>query len=251
MENNKSIAFLFFYFISTAVFGQSTFYNEGRIRYERKTNAFRLTEGAWINKTFEKQKFQTDTFNLDFNSSASLYYNPSYDPDEINFNEMYFSMRVSPSKTNIVYKNLKKDTLWVMRDLFEERLLITDSLRNIDWKITGEKREIAGFNCQKAVGILFDSMYVVAFFTDQILPKSGPETFGKLPGMIMGIAIPRLYTSWMAIDFKPDVREIKKPAMPKKKKSTYNWNQYYTKISESFKDWGNLYSTLMVWMWGV
>ncbi len=248
---NKIILSAIIFILAFSSQAQSPFYNAGTIRYERKTNGFRLSEGSWMNRFFEKQKFVTDTFTLEFDSSASLYRVPDFDPEETNQNEMYFSMRVNPSKSNMVYKNLLTDSMIVSRDLFDEKLLITDSFRNIKWKITGEVRDIAGFHCQKAVGVLFDSMYVVAFFTDQILPKTGPETFGNLPGTVLGVAVPRLYTTWMAIDFNPEKPVIKKPNFSKKKKLQYNWNGYYTKVSESFKDWGNLYSTLMVWMWGI
>ncbi len=247
----KCLIFTFFC-ISVSAFSQTLFYNSGSIQFQRKTNAFRLTEGGWMNRMYEKNKFLNDTFRLDFDSSQSLYFNPSYDPDEGGRDGMYFSMSVNPSKSNVVYKNHNSDTLWVMRELFDERIVIHDSIRKIQWKITDEVREIAGFSCHKAIGILFDSMYVVAFYTDQIITQSGPESFGNLPGMILGVAIPRLHTTWMAIDFKAEKPSIKKPSVPKKKKTPpYNWNNYYLKLSERFKDWGAPFNNIMVWMWGV
>lgn len=247
----KYVTLLAFVFSILSIQAQATFYQSGSIRYIRKTNGFRLTEGSWLNQFFQKTKFVTDTFQLDFNAKSSVYYAPSYDPDAADSREMYFSFRIAPSNSQTVYKNLETDTLWAARDLFDERILITDSFRNIKWKITGEVREIAGFTCRKAVGLLYDSLYVVAFYTDQITTPSGPETFGKLPGMILGLAIPRLYTTWMAMDFKAGNPEIKKPTMPKKKKNTYSFSSYYTGISDRFKNWGPLYATLMVWMWGM
>jgi GLPGLI family protein len=230
---------------------QNNFYTGGSIRFIRKTNAYRLTEGSWMNQSYEKNKFQTDTFTLDFDSSQSIYYNPSFDPDLLSFQDQYWSMSVNPTKSNVVYKNHVSDTLLLMRDLFDERIIIYDSIKNIHWKITGEYREIAGFTCRKVIGKLFDSMYVVAFYTDDIKTQDGPESFGNLPGMIMGLAIPRLFTSWMALDFKPTASKIVKPALPKRKKTIYNWNSYYLKLTERFKGWGPPFSDLMVWMWGV
>ena len=68
----------------------------------------------------------------------------------------------------------------------------------MDWRITGERRTIAGFECHKAVGRIMDSVYVVAFYTDQIVTNGGPESFNGLPGMILGLAIPRINTTWFA-----------------------------------------------------
>ena len=57
---------------------------------------------------------------------------------------------------------------------------------------------IAGFNCRKAVTKIFDSVYVFAFYTDEIIISGGPCSINGLPGMILGVTIPRLYTSWIA-----------------------------------------------------
>ena len=61
-----------------------------------------------------------------------------------------------------------------------------------------ETRNIAGFNCRKAYTILFDSVYVFAFYTDEIMISGGPLGIHGLPGMILGITIPRMHTSWIA-----------------------------------------------------
>jgi GLPGLI family protein len=41
--------------------------------------------------------------------------------------------------------------------------VVEDSIPNIQWKITNEHREIAGYNCRKAVGKIYDDVYVFAF----------------------------------------------------------------------------------------
>jgi GLPGLI family protein len=43
-----------------------------------------------------------------------------------------------------------------------------------------------------------DSIYVVAFYSDQIVVRGGPESFWGLPGMIMGVVLPHEYTTWYA-----------------------------------------------------
>lgn len=43
-----------------------------------------------------------------------------------------------------------------------------------------------------------DSVYVFAFYTDEITLTGGPVSVNGLPGLILGLTIPRLYTSYMA-----------------------------------------------------
>ncbi len=66
---------------------------------------------------------------------------------------------------------------------------------------------------------LNDSIVVIAFFTDEIIPASGPESFGGLPGMILGLAIPRMHTTWYAtkLELKPaNSKELAAPTGGKK-----------------------------------
>ncbi|MGL1507608.1 GLPGLI family protein, partial [Vibrio parahaemolyticus] len=72
------------------------------------------------------------------------------------------------------------------REVYERTYLVQDSVRQLDWRITDETRDIAGFECRKAVTKICDSVYIVAFYTDQIPVSAGPESFGGLPGMILG-----------------------------------------------------------------
>ncbi len=83
-----------------------------------------------------------------------------------------------------------------------------------------EIRQIAGYECRKALTIINDSVYVVAFYTDKILLKGGPEGFNGLPGMIMGMAIPRLQTTWFATKVEPTPFDPKELQVPAGKKST-------------------------------
>jgi len=78
--------------------------------------------------------------------------------------------------------------------------------------------------CRKAVGILFDTVTVFAFYTDEIVISGGPEGINGLPGMILGVGIPRLHTTWFATKVSilndGDIKSIT-PAV-KGKKTTRN-----------------------------
>ena len=87
------------------------------------------------------------------------------------------------------------------------------------------------------MAIICDSVYVVAFYTDEIAVTGGPESFNGLPGMILGLAIPRLATTWFAtkvelIDPKPTDF-----AIPARGKKITDIN-LQSLLQKSLKDWG-------------
>lgn len=118
---------------------------------------------------------------------------------------------------NIVYNDYTTGTTTSLKPVYEENFLLLDSLHKINWKITADTRVIAGFECRKAVGILFDTVAVFAFYTDEIMVPGGPEGITGLPGMILGVGIPRLHTTWFATQVSLDAK-LKSLEPPKKGK---------------------------------
>jgi GLPGLI family protein len=114
--------------------------------------------------------------------------------------------------------------------------VVADSIPKIKWQLTNESREIAGFNCRKAVGKIFDSVYVFAFYTNDIMITGGPCSINGLPGMIMGLTIPRLYTSYIATKValnNIDISEIK----PFSSKKPYTFTSIKKTIVEKIEEW--------------
>ncbi|WP_338646759.1 GLPGLI family protein [Flavobacterium sp. KS-LB2] len=124
----------------------------------------------------------------------------------------------------------------LQKQIVGTNFVIADSIPNIQWKITNERREIAGYNCRKAVGKIFDDVYVFAFYTDDITITGGPCSINGLPGMILGLSIPRLYTSYIATKIDLNIKDIAviKPITAKK---TYDFKELKTLIEEKTKDW--------------
>ena len=57
---------------------------------------------------------------------------------------------VISEQINTVYSDLEKSTAVSEKDVYGDKILLTDSTRKIDWKITDETRDIAGFSCRRA-----------------------------------------------------------------------------------------------------
>lgn len=127
-----------------------------------------------------------------------------------------------------VYQNLKTEELKSLFTLAGQDILIEDSLANIKWKITDEYRNIAGYTCRRANGVVLDSVYVVAFYTDEIPVSAGPSCFRGLPGMILGVAVPELHFNMFAtkVDLTPvpfvDPNLSKKKGKPMTRKAIYD-----------------------------
>lgn len=126
----------------------------------------------------------------------------------------------------------------MQKDVFGSAFNIKDSIAKIKWRLSNENRIIAGFNCRKATGILMDSIYVFAFYTDEITIPGGPCTVNGLPGTILGMTIPRLYTSWMATKIvKNDQQaEITEPVAGK---NVFDSKKAHSTIIEKTKGWMN------------
>ncbi len=235
-----------------AAFGANAQFTQyGKIEYEKKVNIKRQLndlddeQKQWIEK-FKAQipDFNTSYFDLYFNTSKSLY-KPGKEVE--GGTKLWFAQ--SPANDNVVLTDFATEKVKANKTVFEQKFLVEDSMRKIEWKISDEIRTIANFKCRKAVGKIFDSVYVVAFYTEDIMVSGGPEMFSGLPGMILQLAIPRMHTTWVAqkIDMvKPKDTDF---VVSEKGKKT-NQKELYETLKTSFKDWGkyadkNLWWTLI------
>ncbi|MBB2950148.1 MULTISPECIES: GLPGLI family protein [Sphingobacterium] len=91
---------------------------------------------------------------------------------------------------NTIYTKHADSMYQIEKELFNNKFFIKDKKKQIRWKITNENREILGYTCIRANGVLNDSIYVVAFFTPSIPYDVGPECIGGLPGAILNLYLP-------------------------------------------------------------
>ena len=215
---------------------QTQFLLKGKIEFERKINVHKQVDPEendnWYKEFIAKQpKFYTSYFDLYFNGHKTVY-KPGRETDP--FRNWWL---IGPSKENVVVADMETHIVNSQKKVFEDTYLLQDTVGNIQWKITEELRTIAGFECRKAVAIICDSVYVVAFYTDEIAVTGGPESFNGLPGMILGLAIPRLYTTWFATKVElvePKTTDFVIPTKGKK----ITEQSLQTVLQRSLKDWG-------------
>ncbi len=233
---NKTIlilTLLFFAFVKNTN-AQPQFILTGKVEYEKKVNMHKkMGNGTWADEMKSKlPQFRTTYFDLIFNEKESVYKAGREVEDK------YRSMWGESLLDDIVYNNYDSTKTITQKQVFEKTYLLQDSLINFEWKITNETRTIAGFECRKAVGRFMDTIYAIAFYTDEIIVPAGPEVYTGLPGLILGVALPRLNTTWFATKLELKEPESKDFAIPAKGKKTNRKDMFKTIISAT-KDWGD------------
>lgn len=222
---------------------QQPFLSAGKIEYEKKVNVYKSLEDqmkgedaantSWMEQVKKMApEYAISYFNLSFNDSQTLYRpGREYSGQKLN------DWMKGPATENVVFTDFIKQKSIAQKQVFENNFIIEDSMRKANWKITNDTRIIAGIECRKATTIIMDSLFVFAFYTEQLVSSGGPESFNGLPGMILGIAIPRLHITWFATKIETTNPPAADMAPPVKGKKTTN-KQLLEQLQTSMKDWG-------------
>lgn len=215
-------------------FARAQFTFNAKINYERKVSIYKLYEdNEWFTRSKERYpKFVVNNFEMTFTPTNS-YYKPG---KEIETQKM--GWLTPPGAENEVFMDFKTNLVTARKPIFEQNFIIQDSMRNLKWKISSEIRTIANYKCRKAVSKICDSVYIVAFYAEDIPVSGGPEQFGGLPGMILQLAVPRLHTVWTATQV--DLIAITNPDIPpfSGKSKKVNRKEMESTLQKSMKDWG-------------
>ncbi|MBA2250810.1 MAG: GLPGLI family protein [Chitinophagaceae bacterium] len=226
------------YFLAFALFSfcftkAQQFINKAVIVYEVKSNIKKtMGNNMWDDMLKENMpQFKTGYYNFTFANNKSIYKFDHWDEKS----KMPEFMRKSDEE-NVWYTDYNTGTFAMQKNVWGSNFNVEDSIPALQWKLTNENRVIAGFNCRKAVAKMFDSVYVYAFYTDEITISGGPCTINGLPGMILGVTIPRLYTSWIATKIMlSSVPENSIKAVDAKKNYSMIWLK--KTLVDRTKDW--------------
>ena len=232
----KIIYIIFFLTIlSIHTNAQEQFINAGKIEFEKKENLHKIIEGeSWLENFKDKiPQFRTSYFNLYFKDNKTLFEKAKDSDEKIPF----FSD--DKSVDDIIFTDLQHQTFSKKQYIFDEVFLLYDSIRKVDWKITNDSRTIAGFECRKAVGKILDSVYIVAFYTDQITVSGGPLSYCNLPGMILGVAIPRSNMTLFATKLELTEPKPEKLSAPTGKMKKTDYKNLQTVLQKAISDWGS------------
>lgn len=152
-----------------------------KITFERKTNLLKKFKNKdyalrWIK---DEEKIKIEYFEL-FVSDSCSFFRPQ--ESELRENNSWTTSK------NTVYQFPFKNSRYLIKNMWGEELHLTDSLQKRKWQITESSRKIAGYLCRKAIWQANDSTRIYAWFSYDISPSFGPESFNGLPGTILGLA---------------------------------------------------------------
>lgn len=159
---------------------------------------------------------------LTFTTEASTYTTaPSATPEpdrRVEADGFVFVAR-SYEPENIIHTDLKKKKVTEMREFMTRMFLIDRAFTEINWKITGEQKEIAGFVCMEATRADTAGRKTAVWFTPQIEIAAGPALFNNMPGMVLEVNEndgQRIITA-KSVEFTPiNTKDLAKPSEGKK-----------------------------------
>lgn len=237
---SKSIATLCLLAVTQFTWAQIT---SGKITYERKTNLLKKIRDdrakRWIN---ESNKNKIDVFNLYFNDSLSVFV-----PAEASGGQDMMSWMTNK---NTVIQNLNAGTRTSILSIWGEEATVQDSVVKRTWKITDNRRKIGKYQCTKAIFQMNDSVRIYAWFSEDIIPAVGPETFRGLPGAILGLATEDGGVVYFAKQVELITPEFDKITPKVSKNKVYSEKQLRDKLQADFGDkpWGKgLVDELFAW----
>ncbi|MDB5223175.1 MAG: hypothetical protein JWN83_1842 [Chitinophagaceae bacterium] len=210
---------------------------EGKVIYSRTSQMqMRVNNNDQLSQMLPKSR--TDKFELTFGNNQSLWKHIDEDDnnDEISGNGMQIRM-VAPGQNDIVFHDFSAAKKTEQRDMMDKKFIITDSIRKLPWKLTGQTKTILGHVCQQATTQrtgkrtqttmdngkierkeVNDTTNIVAWFTSDIPVPAGPEVQGQLPGLILALDMYDGRVVYKALEISPkvDVTTIKEPTKGKK-----------------------------------
>ncbi|MBI2258474.1 MAG: GLPGLI family protein [Flavobacteriia bacterium] len=223
---------MFSFFWNNYFFGQLI--NKGKIIFERKTNLEKKytdeRSKRWLN---DQNKIIIDEFELYFDDTLSVF-QPIEDPSKKGM------MDWATMKNSHIHHLNSKNRISIY-NFWGESISVNDNCIKRQWKITENKRKIGKYMCTKAIYHLNDSTRFYAWFSEDIIPTVGPETFNGLPGAILGLATEDGGVVYFAKKVELIVPDWDK-VIPKKGKKIYTDKEFKNKLIEEFgdKSWGKV-----------
>lgn len=206
---------------------------EGRVTYERSIE-INITMRSDVVFNTPPPQTNVSTFELNFAGNiVSWKQQQEVLPDDPSGNIRVIT--VGSDGTN--WFNLGTGLRLQQTELGGKNYLVSDSIRNGNWKLTDDSKTILGHACRKAVSTVIgkrsiammengkmerreiaDTSLSEAWFTSDIPVSAGPEIQGQLPGLILELSTRGGRIHYMATGISPkaDTQALKEPTRGKK-----------------------------------
>ena len=232
----KKIFFFAFTLLPIAVVNAQQ--KEGKVIYQRTIQMQMRIGGPGGNEN-EMPRTRTDKFEMNFANGQMIWKQMEDEIQDDNFGGGGGMMVRSfgGGADDVTYCDFDKARKVELREFFDKKFLITDSIRRGNWKLSDETKTILNHLCRKATSQRIgkrmmmnmdngkmerkevdDTSTIVAWFTTDIPVSAGPEVQGQLPGLTLSLEINNGRTVYTALEISPkaDIVSIKEPTKGKK-----------------------------------
>lgn len=176
------------------------------------------------------------TYVLNFNKAESIYYEEEKlaGPENGHGRGKMFAAIFGGATAGKMYKNVRTKELINATEFFGKNFLITSGLKNFNWKLEKETKQIGKYTCFKATTVVKEKKQVLSpetkemkeevndvivsvWYTPQIPVNIGPDKYWGLPGLILGVNAGdvQIVCTQVVMNVKEKVT-IKKPKSGKK-----------------------------------
>lgn len=269
----KSCSILTFLFISYG-YAQNDF--QGKAYYESKTSMDMDFGGREMSEDMKKRIAERmkgmfeKTFILTFNKIESTY---KEEEKLATPGGQGGGFRMMGSFAGgLQYKNVKEGTLLQEQEFFGKQFLINDTLPKLEWKMSGDTKQIGNYICYKATAVKkvdefdFRSMrrrdrendekdkdtsstknimdeievpkevIVTAWYTPQIPVNQGPGEYYGLPGLILEVNADRTIILCSKIVLNPEEKEELKIPSKGKEVTRQEYNEIMKNKMEEMRE---------------
>lgn len=211
---------------------------EGKVIYQRTTQMqMRIADNTGSEN--ETMRTRTDKFEMNF-ANGQMVWKPMEDEmqdDNFSGGGGVMIRTFGGGVDDVTFCDFEKTRKVELREFFDKKFLIADSIRRGNWKLSDETKTILNHLCRKAVSQRIgkrmmmsmdngkmerkevdDTSTIAAWFTTDIPVSAGPEVQGQLPGLILSLEINNGRTVYTALEISPkaDIASIKEPTKGKK-----------------------------------
>lgn len=164
--------------------------SEGVIEYEVKINMHRtLPENRQKMKSMVPE-FRMSQHQLFFRGTESLYKPVEEDVEEDpDFSKEPVKMRFHQPQVEMYFDHATSKRI-TQQEVMGKEFLIEDSLMLPPWKFGTDTKTVMGFACRQAMYQDVErKQEIVAWYTPELRPYLGPETFNTLPGAVLEVDV--------------------------------------------------------------
>jgi len=179
--------FVLLLFILLPFFGESQ-ETSGTIIYDVKINMHKQLTGE--RERFKEfiPEYRTSSFELVFNDEQSVYRRYEDPAAMVERRGRRGGFRMMMGGGSTVFRDFEDQSKVEQREFMGKNFVITGSLDQKGWKVTGEAAPISGYPCLKAtLPDTANDRTLIAWFSPQVGVPTGPASYAQLPGLVLQV----------------------------------------------------------------